>query len=135
MLKWIPTRIRPIGQLLRGLLVQYGWLKSFRSGKTFDKEGNALPWFTYPAIDFLTQFDYSDKTVSEWGAGLSTLFWSSRAKQVVSVESNPEWYAYLVPLLPSKCKLIFSSPDNDQYVPQIQSFHDLDVFVVERTLL
>ena len=58
-----------------------------------DKDGNALPWYTYPAIEYLSQFDYRQKNVFEFGCGYSSLFWANRAKKVISIEDNPEWFA------------------------------------------
>jgi len=86
-----PMKLRGILQLNNAILFHYGWLRSLRSGKPVDAEGNPLPWITYPCIDFLKQFDYSNKSVFEWGSGQSTLFWSARAKRVVSVEADPVW--------------------------------------------
>ena len=34
-----------------------------------DKEGNPIPWYTYPAIEYLSQFDYQDKKIFEFGCG------------------------------------------------------------------
>ena len=31
-----------------------------------DKDGNPIPWYTYPAIEYLSQFDYSDKKIFEF---------------------------------------------------------------------
>ena len=58
-----------------------------------DKNGNPIPWYTYPAIEYLSQFDYSEKRVFEYGCGSSSLFWAERAKKVVSIEDDPEWFA------------------------------------------
>lgn len=57
-----------------------------------DKDGNPIPWYTYPAIEYLSQYDYQDKKVFEFGCGYSSAFWASRAKKVISVEDNPLWY-------------------------------------------
>ena len=57
-----------------------------------DKEGNPIPWYTYPAIEYLSQFDYQDKKIFEFGCGYSSAFWASRALKVISVEDNPLWY-------------------------------------------
>ncbi len=91
---------------LRGFLVS--WVKSFqcmtrlrrdfghaRSTKTrfpVDCKGAPLPWYTYPAIEYLSQLDLRDKTVFEFGSGNSSLFWAARAKQVVSIENDPAWH-------------------------------------------
>ncbi len=57
-----------------------------------DKEGNPIPWYTYPAIEYLSQFDYSDKKIFEFGCAYSSLFWAKRAKQVISIEDNLNWF-------------------------------------------
>ena len=57
-----------------------------------DRDGNPIPWYTYPAIEYLSQFDYSDKKVFEFGCGYSSPFWAERAAEVVSIEDNPIWF-------------------------------------------
>lgn len=56
-----------------------------------DSAGNPLPWYTYPAIHFLSQFNWSASSVFEYGCGLSSLYWASRAAHVYSVESDSAW--------------------------------------------
>lgn len=73
----------------------YGFVKATDSGLASDKDGNYLPLYTYPAIEYLTQFDYSEKRIFEFGSGASTLFWMERANTVTCLESNPEWYEKL----------------------------------------
>src|ERR1700721_952334 len=64
------------------------------------------PWITYPAIDFLLQFDFSDASVFEWGSGFSTLWWSQRCRRIASVESNQDWVPYIKQLLPKSVDLL-----------------------------
>ena len=52
-----------------------------------------MPWFSYAAIDFLDHFVRPSMSVCEYGSGGSTLFFSQRAKSVVSIEDNVRWYA------------------------------------------
>jgi len=56
-----------------------------------DKNNNPIPWYTYPAIEYLSQFDYHDKHIFEFGAGYSSAFWAERAKDIISIEDNPTW--------------------------------------------
>lgn len=128
----VPNRLRVVGQLLHGTLYDYGWLRSYKEGRAVDPSGKALPWFTYPAIDFLRQFDYSDKTVFEWGAGQSTLFWSARAKRVVSVEHDAKWLSYLSRHVTPNCELIYSDIENASYINKIEAYPDgFDVIVID----
>ena len=70
-----------------------------------DKDGNPIPWYTYPAIEYLSQFDYSKKQILEFGCGYSSLFWAKRAKKVTSIEDNLNWF--------DKWKKEFKEPNLD----------------------
>lgn len=75
------------------------WREEFAIAKTIDekvcedRDGNPIPWYTYPAIEYLSQFDYSNKKIFEFGCGNSSKFWAARAKKVVSIEDNLKWFA------------------------------------------
>jgi len=74
------------------------WQKEFAIERSIDekicadKDGNPIPWYTYPAIEYLSQFDYSDKEIFEYGCGYSSMFWANRAKKVTSIEDNLKWF-------------------------------------------
>lgn len=130
----VPTRFRTVCQFLYGFLYQYGWLNSLRQAKPVDRLGNPLPWFSYPAIDFLQQLDLSEKTVFEWGAGHSTFFWSERAKRVVSIESDMKWFSYLKSRVPANCELNLCKPENEFYVRAIDNYSEkFDIIVIDGT--
>lgn len=65
-----------------------------------DGQGEPLPWYTYPAIQFLLLKDFSQRRVLEWGAGQSTLFWAKRAREVIAFEADKQWCDYLMNHLP-----------------------------------
>ena len=109
----------------------YGHLKSVRTGSAIDAAGDPLPWYTYPAIEFLRQFDFSNSRVFEYGAGNSTLFWATRAAAVVSVEDEEGWYGRLRSLVPSNCTLVYE-PDLKRYPETINKFSEpFDLIVVD----
>lgn len=60
-----------------------------------DVRGEPLPWYTYPAIQFLLSKHYTNKRVLEWGAGQSTRFWAKRAQEVVAFEDREDWCRWL----------------------------------------
>jgi len=84
---------------------QTGHFKSSLLGKAVSRTGTPLPWYTYPAVDFLDGKDLSGKRVLEFGAGQSTLWWAGKAAQVVSFEHDPEWVARLISHLPPSVQL------------------------------
>ncbi len=72
---------------------KFGIERSIDEKLCIDADGAPLPWYTYPAIEYLSQFDYRNKKVFEYGCGMSTRFWNLRAGKVVSVEDNEAWFA------------------------------------------
>ncbi|MDB5322401.1 MAG: hypothetical protein JWN40_4032 [Phycisphaerales bacterium] len=85
---------------------EYGQWNSFWNSKCLDKDGNFVPWFTYPAIEYIKQLDLTDKRVLEYGSGFSTMFWAKRTKSVVSIEDDKAWYEKLKPQLPANVNYI-----------------------------
>lgn len=73
----------------RNLRTAYGHGKSTLRRKAVDAKGDPIPWFTYPATEFLSTLDFSTSRVFECGAGNSTLWWRKRAEVVRTVEHNP----------------------------------------------
>lgn len=73
----------------------YGHSISRKSKESIDKDGNPLPWFTYPCIEFLKQFDFEGKFVFEFGCGNSSLFWINNKAKVYGVEDNLQWLTKL----------------------------------------
>ncbi len=71
---------------------EYAIARTIDEQKSIDKNGDFLPWYTYPAIEYLKQFDYSGKKVWEFGCGYSCAFWAKRAKKVVAIEDNKQWF-------------------------------------------
>lgn len=69
----------------------FNWKKLAHSNSVAAK----LPWISFPVIDFLKENLNSNSKVFEYGGGGSTLFFLDRAKEVVTVEHNKEWFGIL----------------------------------------
>jgi len=110
------------------LLFDQGYFASIRNGELRDSDKNYLPWFTYPAIEALNNWDLSDKRVFEYGSGFSTLFWASRAKEVVSVEHNRAWYERIAKLAPKNVRLILAPIEKNEYHPSPELREQFDVY-------
>jgi hypothetical protein len=110
-------------QVCKVLLREQGYFRSVRRNEYSDDSNQYLPWFTYPAIEALKNWDFSDKRVFEYGSGYSTLFWASRAKEVVSVEHNPQWYEKISRLAPDNAKIILAPIDEakNEYHPSAET--------------
>jgi hypothetical protein len=76
----------------QGLASHQGQWRSIRNRMSVDASGSPIPWYTYPAIEYLNNFDFTECDVFEFGSGYSSIYWSKRSRSVVSVEDNQAWY-------------------------------------------
>jgi hypothetical protein len=122
---------KPSFDVARSLLFDYAHLASVRTRTCVDSSGGPIPWYTYPAIEYLKQLDFRDRTVFEFGSGSSTLFWAALARRVVSVEDDAEWYRQMAPRVPGNCQLILET-DLGEYARAIMRTGErYDVIVVD----
>lgn len=89
----------------KGYLFEVGWFESLRRNAAIDREGNPIPWITYPCLGFLDERVKEDFVVFEFGSGNSTLWWARRAAKVVSCEHDPDWYAHVLARVPQNVEL------------------------------
>ena len=116
---------------LQILLYRHGQLNTFRTNRPVNPRGEPIPWITYPAFEFLSQFDYAQSTVFEFGSGNSTLFWAERALSVTSVETDRDWFEALQRNIPSNVQLSYFD-DADQFANSIMTVHQVfDVVVID----
>ncbi len=83
-------RESPAEPLLR-ILAAHGHDRSIATGRAIDSQGRPLPMYTYPAIEYLAQLDFSDRHILEFGSGQSTLWWAARSARVTAVEHDDHW--------------------------------------------
>ena len=93
----------------------YGQHRSLWREQCLDANGNYVPWFTYPAIEYLNQLDLSHMRVLEFGSGFSTLYWAKRTKHVTSVEDSKSWYERMKKEMPANANYI-PAPTHDDIV-------------------
>jgi predicted O-methyltransferase YrrM len=77
-----------------------------------DSTGAPIPWYTYPAIDFLEQRYFQTRNVLEFGGGQSTFWWSMRARSVLTIEQDSNWYAHLRTRIASNVNLHYVPVDH-----------------------
>ncbi|WP_420576206.1 FkbM family methyltransferase [Ekhidna sp.] len=73
--------------------LHYGFLKSIKTDRPFDKKGNPLPWMNYAILDFFEEKLNKNLSLFEYGLGFSTLYFSERLKSVKSVEHDKTWFS------------------------------------------
>jgi len=117
--------------VVKTLFLAQGFLRSAVGTRPVDALGRPIPWFTYPAVEYLKQFDFSDRRVFEYGAGNSSLFWAQRAKEVWAVESDRQWFEQVSRLCPSNLFLLLETAKDD-YVSSIgKAGGKFDVIVID----
>lgn len=105
----VPGRVRMAAKACWNLERRYGHWRTAATGESVDADGSPLPWYTYPAIEYLRQFDVSNWDVFEFGSGNSTLFWAGRCRQVTAVEDDPEWHRALLAKIPPNVTYLFET--------------------------
>ncbi len=115
-LQGAPRRLREINYSLHllGTLREEGWHRSVASRAPVTRNGDPLPWFTYPAILWMDAHVENDDSVFEFGAGYSTLWFAKRVKSVVSVEHDPHWIEKLSSYISSNVELIVKHALRDE---------------------
>jgi len=115
----------------RILSIEFGQYKTMYRWDCVDRFNRPIPWYTYPAIEYIKQLDFSDKTVFEYGSGNSTIFWAVRCKKLVSVEDNQQWYNKVIAKLPENVEY-FLFKDKEEYINSIDRYDQkFDIVVID----
>jgi len=93
--------------LLASGLRDDGWFESFNTKKSIDKNGNPIPWCTYPFIKFIEPRLKKDFKIFEYGSGNSTLWYAKRVSEITAVENDLEWYKNVSSSMPSNAQVIY----------------------------
>ena len=109
------------------------WQKDFAIERTIDekvcvdRDGNPLPWYTYPAIEYLSQFDYGEKTIFEDGGRYDVI--------VVDGKRRAECAAAAVQKLAPGGMIILDDSDrintSREYVRAVGTLREADLIQVD----
>ena len=120
-LRLVPKYLFPSLSNYRILSFEYGHLKTVKNWSCVDKNNNPIPWYTYPAIEYINQLDFTEKEIFEFGSGNSTIFWALNAKKVISVEDNREWFDKIEKQLPKNAEYLYIN-QKDDYINAIKQY-------------
>lgn len=143
--KWTPSWIsNPLRSTVTALAtpvvfsLQSGHFRSSFKMAAVSPDGQPIPWYTYPCIDFLVERDFSDKVVLEFGGGQSTLWWAEHAKNVVTLEGNLDWYNTIKSKMPPNVALHHIQSDTPENciqsvesILEAEPFSSYDVIVID----
>ena len=126
-----PRVIRATLANYRILSTNLGQYKTIKLWDCIDANDVPIPWYTYPAIEYIKQLDFSNKIIFEYGSGNSTRFWGERCKKVVSVEDNKEWYDKIKDKLPDHVEY-YLLEERQEYIKSINKYPDkFDVIIID----
>lgn len=115
------------------MMFDFGYVTAQLHQASVDRDGNPIPWFTYPCVEYLKQLDLREKSVFEWGSGNSTLFWANRCKNVIAVENDQDYHQKIKSFLSVKnnIDLIFEV-EQSEYVRAISNCNKkFDIVVID----
>lgn len=107
-----------------------GHFRSSLAEAAVSPSGDPLPWYTYPCIDLLSQKSFAGRSVFEFGAGQSTLWWSKHAAKVTALENDPAWYERVKKSLPTNASISLIA-DWFMHADPIAHGETFDVIVVD----
>lgn len=122
-------RFRKQGRNFYVLARKYGQWPSIRDWNSVDANGAPTPWYTYPTTEFLSHLDLSSLNVFEYGSGNSTLWWSERAKKVMAVEDDEDWFKKIKTSLQNKHVDYHLEKDRQKYFSMASD--DFDIYIVD----
>lgn len=98
-----------------------------------DLNGTEIPWFTYPAYEFINQFNFSEKSVFEWGSGNSSIYFAKRCQLIISIEHDLLWFEkQSKKMLPNQQLFHFT---DEKYYQSILDFNQqFDIIIVDGIL-
>lgn len=107
-----------------------GHKRSFEEKRPIDNLENPLPWFTYPAIEYVKQLDLKKISILEWGTGNSTLFFANLCKEIIAIEHNKEWHSFVSQRLPTNAKVVLTSEKSYASLP-LEFNQKFDLIIVD----
>lgn len=134
------TKVQKFGSVIQLLVDEpreihhlRSWVRELRRPTPMSR----LPWLPFVVIEELDRSLTPASRVFEYGGGGSTMWFSERIGEVVTVEHDREWFDVLVRSVGThpSCTLIYHSANDDYqaYVDSIKQFPDehFDIVLVD----
>ena len=96
------------------MLIGNGYLRSRYCMRAVDGSGDPIPWFSYPAIEWLRRSVKPWWTICEYGVGQSTIWFAERCA-VRGIDINKNWADY-ARWNSIGAKEIICEPDKEKYI-------------------
>jgi hypothetical protein len=107
-----------------------GQVRSIAESRPVDALGRPIPWYTYPAIEYLERLALEGASIFEFGCGNSTRYWCRRGARVTAVEHSREWFDEVSASVESA--VLLHRGDRDSYVAALREADtSFDVIVID----
>lgn len=127
----IPNRFKKQLNNFKILAVEYAQYNSIKNWNCVDKKENLIAWYTYPALEYLNNIDFSSKSIFEYGSGNSSIYWAQKSKDVISVEHDELWFEKVKSKILKNQVLLFKE-DNKEYEESILDMDKkFDVIIID----
>jgi hypothetical protein len=114
----------------KSYLLSTGWLRSYHAGIPIDRFGNPLPWLTYSFIQFISARLKSGMRVFEYGCGFSTRWFSTRVKEIISVDHDINWVESLKKIKLNNSVIIYKETPSS-YASAIKDYGLFDIILID----
>lgn len=71
-------------------------MTKLEGGRYQDVDGCILPWYTSPCLEWMVSLDLKEKVIFEYGIGDSSLWYERQGAYNFGIESNEDWWMYVV---------------------------------------
>lgn len=81
-----------------------------------------MPWYTLPALNWITSQNVKEWKVFEYGSGYSTIWWRLNCKHIVSVDNIQDW---------SVAMSTYYGYNREVYITKINETSENDCIIVD----
>lgn len=124
-------RLTPSFVLGEKIGAYYGYDASVKEQRPVSAQGQPLPWYTYPAIEYLSQWDCRGLNIFEYSSGYGSLWWADKGSNQYCVEHNPVWHAQ-ISTFASQLKFLGLKENRQDYAGAIHGFNiPWDIIIID----
>ena len=107
----------------------FGQYNSVKNNMCLDSKNKPIPWFTYPAIEFIDNHILEGLSIFEYGSGNSSNYFLRKNCNVKSIEHNEIWFKKIS--RNNKNINILLIEDKHSYIKAISNVQIVDIIVID----
>ncbi len=129
--KIMPSTLKKELKNFKILAIDYGQYRTVKQWSCVDRYNKEIPWYTYPSIEYFNNIDFSKKIIFEFGSGNSSIYWGKKAKRVISIEDDKDWFDNIVKKKGANQEIVLKT-ETDEYEKSIIDYDEkFDVIIID----